>query len=98
MTARGERCIRHLGRSDREAEEAPHGRELARDRRGSELARARAAELRHVVRQDADVDVADAQVAVVEPAPERLDVAAIDTARRLAEPRRFEKTIDPRLL
>src|SRR6185312_9536883 len=68
MPSRRQRRVRHLRGAEREAEKAPDGCKLARDRRRRELARPCAAELRDEVGQHAHVDVCDAQLPVVEPA------------------------------
>src|SRR5262249_38377965 len=69
-TSRREARIRHAGGAERMAQERPDGRELARDRRGSELAAPAPgrAEFPGVRDQRPHIDVAERRSLLVEPA------------------------------
>src|SRR6266542_768411 len=74
--ARRQRRVRYPGGPEREAEEAPHRRQLPPDRRRRQLARPRPAELGRIVGEDADVHGLDRRSTAAEPARELLDVSS----------------------
>src|SRR6266511_3289580 len=92
--ARRQRRVRYPGEPEREAEEAPHRRQLPPDRRRRQLARPRPAELGRIVGEDADVHGLDRRSTAAEPARELLDIDAIGAPCRLAQLRRGEEAFD----
>src|SRR5262249_215931 len=76
--------------------EAAHGGQLPPDRRRSELARPRLAELRRVVGEDADVHVVQANASLREPVSELAHVDRVGLSRRFRKRRTGEKAVDCR--
>src|SRR5207302_3914844 len=95
--ARREAGVGDAIRPERMPEEGADGRELAADRRGRELswpaAVPRAAQPRDVVGEHADVDSVELRAALLEPGTKLFHVAAIRTARAVAQRRRGEEAV-----